>query len=186
MQKFLKILVVLFLFVGFVKSAKSQYFENDPDYVQGIFYGGDIGFSFGYATYIAVNPIVGYRITNRLSSGIGGNYTFAKSNYYGYEGSMYGGNIFASFTIIKNLGNAISFLEGNGILIYAEYNVVNIKNYYSIPGREINYVASPMLGFAFQTPIGGRSYLLMMILYNFNETSISPYPNPVFKFSYQF
>jgi hypothetical protein len=43
-----------------------------------------------------------------------------------------------------------------------------------------------MLGFAFQTPIGGRSYLLMMILYNFNETSISPYPNPVFKFSYQF
>ncbi|MDY0315912.1 MAG: hypothetical protein GX793_08680 [Bacteroidales bacterium] len=186
MSKNFKILLFFFLCLNFASSSNAQYLENNPKPSQRVFYGGDLGFSFGYSTYISVNPIVGYRITNRLSSGIGLNYTFAKSNYYGYIGNMFGGNIFASFTIVKDLGNIISFYQGSGILFYAEYNLMDVSHYYSVPGREVKYVASPMAGFAFQSPISNRSYLLIMVLYNFNETSISPYPNPVIKFSYQF
>lgn len=185
MPKLYKILVISLITLISI-SSKSQYLESNPSVKQRIFFGGDLGFSFGTSTYISVNPIIGYRITNRLSSGLGINYTYAKSNYYNFVGNMYGANVFASFTVVKNLGSVINFYEGSGILLYGEYNVMNISHYYKPLGREINYVYSPMLGVAFQSPISYRSYLLVMLLFNFNETSFSPYPNPVFKFSYQF
>lgn len=178
---------ILFVLLSLVAvNAKAQYLESDPKPLQRIFYGGDLGLSFGTLTYIAVNPVVGYRVTNRLSAGVGANYTYAKSTLYNYQGSMYGGNVFASFTLIKDLGKAIPMYEGSGILLYAEYNVMNISSYYDFPGTSIKYIDSPMLGPAFQTPIGSRSYALIMVLFNFNESSISPYPNPVIKASVQF
>jgi hypothetical protein len=185
----MRILIFSILFVLlslFALNAKAQYLESDPTPLQRIFYGGDIGLSFGSLTYISANPVVGYRITNRLSAGIGANYTYAKSSFYNYQGSMYGGNVFASFAVIKNLGKAIPMYEGSGILLYAEYNVMNISKYYDFPGTSFKYIDSPMLGPAFQTPIGTRSYALIMILFNFNESSMSPYPNPVIKASVQF
>jgi hypothetical protein len=167
-------------------SVNAQYLESDPKPLQRIFYGGDLGLSFGTLTYIAVNPVIGYRLTNRLSAGLGANYTYAKSNFYNYQGSMYGGNVFASYAVIKDLGKAIPMYEGSGILLYAEYNVMNISNYYDFPGTSIKYIDSPMMGPAFQTPIGSRSYMLIMVLFNFNESSMSPFPNPVIKASVQF
>jgi hypothetical protein len=178
---------ILFVLLSLVAvNAKAQYLESEPKPLQRIFYGGDLGLSFGTMTYIAVNPVIGYRITNRLSAGVGVNYAYAKSTFYNYQGSMYGGNVFSSYTLIKDLGKAIPMYEGCGILLYGEYNVMNISNYYDFPGTSIKYVDSPMLGLAFQTPIGSRSYALIMVLFNFNESSMSPYSNPVIKASVQF
>lgn len=180
-------IIIVFCVLSFLScQVYSQYLESEPTPVQRIFYGGDIGLSFGTMTYVSINPIVGYRVTNRLSAGVGVNYTFAKSHYYNYRGSMYGGNVFASFTVIKNLGEVLSFYQGSGILLYGEYNIMNISSYYDFPGTSIKYIASPMAGVAFQSPIGSRSYLLIMILFNFNESSISPYSNPIIKASLQF
>lgn len=185
-MRLVKVLIV-FCTLSFLSSqVYPQYLESEPTAVQRIFYGGNIGLSFGTVTYISVNPLVGYRLTNRISAGVGINYTFAKSNYYNYRGNMYGGNVFASFVIVKNLGEVLSFYQGSGILIYAEYNLMNVSNYYDFPGTSIKYIASPMAGVAFQSPIGTRSYMLIMLLFNFNESSISPYPNPIIKASLQF
>ena len=35
-----------------------------------IFFGGNLGFSFGDITFIEVAPLVGYRITDKLSGGL--------------------------------------------------------------------------------------------------------------------
>lgn len=185
-MRFLFCTILLFGCILFSKYSAAQYLESDPTPLQRIFYGGDIGLSFGTLTYIAVNPAIGYRVTNRFSAGVGANYTYAKSTFYNYQGSMYGGNVFASYAVVKDLGKAIPMYEGIGILLYAEYNVMNISKYYDFPGTSIKYIDSPMLGPAFQTPIGSRSYMLLMVLFNFNESSMSPYPNPVFKASVQF
>ncbi len=170
----------------YLTSANAQYLENNPTVAQRIFYGGDIGLSFGSVTFISANPIIGYRVSNRLSMGTGFNYTYAKSSYYNYEGSMYGGNVFSSYTIIKNLGEVLTAYTGSGILLYAEYSAINISNYYNYPGTTIKWIGTPLAGLAFQTPIGNKSYMLIMVLYNFNECSMSPYSNPVFRVSLQF
>lgn len=180
--------VPLLLFFIFCSSAglNAQYLENEPTKVQRIFWGGELGLSFGSYTHIAVNPVVGYRLTNRLSAGVGVNYTYAKSTYYNYSGNMYGGNIFASFTIIKDMGEVLPMWGGGGILLYAEYNIMNIEDYYDFPGITEKWIPSPMAGPAYQTPIGPKSYMLIMLLFNFNESTLNPYPNPVIKVSVQF
>mgnify|MGYP001287770004 CR=1 FL=1 len=186
MKKIKKYCSCFLIFVLCISTTNAQYLENDSTPANRIFYGGDIGLSFGSVTFISANPIIGYRVSNRLSVGTGINYTYANSSYYDYEGSMYGGNVFASYTIIKDLGEVLNAYQGSGILLYAEYSAMNISNYYDFPGTSIKWIGTPLAGFAFQSPIGERYYMLIMVLYNFNECSMSPYSNPVFRMSMQF
>ncbi len=166
---------------------KAQYLENDPTPVQRIFWGGNLGLMFGSNTYIAVDPVVGYRLTNRISAGVGGNYSWTKSNYYNYTIQTFGGNVFASYTIIKDLGEILPFNDNGAILAYGELSLINISDYYqNSPVSGEVWAYTPLAGLAYQSPVGSRSYVLLMILYNFNESSVSPYPNPVFKVSFQF
>jgi len=186
-MKIIKVFIVsIIVFLSFSASLNAQYLERDSTFSTRFFWGGDIGLSFGSNTYIAVNPVIGYRLTNRLSAGVGANYTYARSEYYNYEGNMYGGNVFASYAIIKNLGEILPIYDGGGILLYGEYSAINISNYYDFPGTVIKWVGTPLAGVAYQSPIGDKSYMLVLLLFNFNESSISPYPNPVFKLSFQF
>jgi hypothetical protein len=184
-KKCLLILGILFL-LAFSGGLRAQYLENDSLPSNRFFWGGDLGLSFGSYTYFAVNPIVGYRLTNRLSAGVGVNYTYSSYDYYNYKGSMYGGNTFASYTIVKNIGDILPIYEGAGILLYGEYSILNISDYYDFPGTSIKWVGTSLAGVAFQTPIGPKSYAMLMILYNFSESRINPYPNPVIKACVQF
>ena len=186
MKKINKCFTILLLLLCFIIEVKAQYLENDSTPSKRIFWGGDLGLSFGTLNNISLNPVIGYRLTNRLSTGVGINYSYAKSSYYNYEGSMYGGNVFSSCTIIKDLGDVLQAYKGSGILIYTEYSAINISNYYDYPGTLIKWIGTPLAGFALQTPIGEKSYMLIMVLYNFNECSMSPYSNPVFRVSMQF
>jgi hypothetical protein len=122
-----------------------------------------------------------------LSAGVGGTYNWTKSKYYNYSGQSYGANVFASFTIIKNIGDVIPIYNAGGLLLYAELSYLNISNYYSITlPNQPSWVYTPLAGIAYQSKIGIKSYLIFMVLYNFNESSYSPYSNPVIKASFQF
>ncbi|MBO7652371.1 MAG: hypothetical protein J6S84_06655 [Bacteroidales bacterium] len=168
----------------------AQYLETDPPSspVQRIFWGGDLNMAFGTVTQISLSPQVGYRITNRLSAGVGIDYLFLYSEEYNFKGSIFGGNVFASFTVIKSLGDLIPFFGTDmGILIYGQFSYTNMGEFYTtLSGEEPMWIASPMLGLGFQIPIGQRSYMLLTIMYNFDESMYSIYSNPVVKISYQF
>lgn len=165
----------------------AQYLENDPTPTQRIFWGGNIGLMFGSYTNISMNPTIGYRLTNRLSAGLGGTYNWTKSTYYDYSGQSYGANVFASFTIIKNLGDAIPINDAGGLLVYGELSYMNIRDYYAIQlPNQPDWVYTPLAGIAYQSPIGIKSYFVFMVLYNFSESIYSPYSNPVIRASFQF
>ena len=181
------ILIIPIIIFCSISGAKAQYLENDTTPSQRIFWGGNLGLMFGSYTYVAVDPIIGYRITNRLSVGIGGNYSWTKSNYDNYTIQTYGGNVFASFTLIKNLGEFLPFNDNGAILAYGELSLINISDFYEVlPPSGAVWAYTPMAGLAYQSPIGQRSYIVFMFLYNFNESSVSPYPNPVFKVCFQY
>ena len=186
MRKFL----FCILLITFALGTNAQYLETEPPPtpVQRIFYGGNLDMAFGMVTQISLSPQVGYRITNRLSAGVGIDYMFVYSEEYSFKGSIFGGNVFASFTVIKSLGDLIPFLGTDmGILVYGQFSYTNMGKFYTVlSGEEPMWIASPMLGLGFQIPIGRRSYMLLSVMYNFNETLYSLYSNPVVKVSYQF
>lgn len=184
-----KLLLVIFL--SFVACGlRAQYLETEPppSPVQRIFYGGDLDLAFGTVTQISLSPQVGYRITNRFSAGVGIDYMFVYSEFYNFKGSIFGGNVFASFTVIKSIGDLIPFFRTDmGILIYGQFSYTNMGKFYTVlSAEEPMRIASPMLGLGFQVPIGRRSYMVLSVMYNFNESMYSLYSNPVVKISYQF
>lgn len=186
MKKLQLLIILSFAVLGL----EAQYLEKDPPPtpVQRIFYGGNLDLAFGTVTQISLSPQVGYRITNRFSAGIGIDYMFLYSEYYNFKGSIFGGNVFASFAVIKSLGELISFLNTDiGVLICGQFSYTNMGKFYTtFLGDEPMWIASPMLGLGFQAPIGRRSYMLLSIMYNFDESLYSLYSNPVVKISYQF
>ena len=186
----MKKILLSILFLASVLGLDAQYLEKDPppSPVQRIFFGGNLDMGFGTVTQISLSPEVGYRITNRLSAGLGIDYMFVYSEEYNFKGSIFGGSVFASFTVIKSLGELIPFLGTDmGILVYGQFSYTNMGKFYTVlSAEEPMWIASPMLGLGFQVPIGRRSYMVLSVMYNFNESMYSLYSNPVVKISYQF
>ena len=63
--------VIFFISVG----AAGQYKKNNQNFKR-FFFGGDFWLSFGTNAYINVSPMVGYRITERFSAGVGPIYIY--------------------------------------------------------------------------------------------------------------
>jgi len=63
-----------------------------------IYIGGNFGLQFGNYTIVDLSPQIGYRITDRLTSGIGITYMYLKYTdpvyNFSYKTNIYGGSIF--------------------------------------------------------------------------------------------
>ena len=146
-------------------------------------FGGNIGLAFGTDTYIHISPLIGYKATNRLTTGIGLSYTYVKYSY-DYEGHSYGGSVFAEFVVVKSITDIIPLNLNFGLSIYGENNLLNVKNLYKYDN--VTWINNPMLGISLRLPISQRTYASFMVLYNFNESRYSPYTNPVIRISFNF
>jgi hypothetical protein len=177
--------IIIIILFAITNNSHSQYLESEPNKWERIFYGGNLGLNFGTTTIISLNPTIGYRLTNRLSTGLGGYYIFMDSKTYNTSYSFYGYSLFASYNIFKGIGDYIPFAsEYTSILLYGEYNIMNIKDFSPVTNNM--YQENPMIGIAFQTQYSKRAYLVFKILYNLNESLYSIFPNPVIKVSMQF
>jgi hypothetical protein len=138
-----------------------------------IFVGGFIGLQFGTFTAVSVNTLAGYRITNRLSAGIGGTYMYANDRYW--EQSMtshtYGGSLFARFRVIEK---AFIHAENEWLSVVSRADHLD-------DGRrrisETNFLLGPGYGFS----LSPRARLNILLLYNFNENSQVYFDNPFFR-----
>jgi hypothetical protein len=183
-----RIIYTIFIVV-FALNANAQYLDSNPTWKQRIFWGGGFGLTLGSITHIDVSPIVGYRVTNRFSAGIGGTYQYYNYSAYNIKTSIYGGKVFASYTIIKDIANVLPFGENmGGLLLHAEAEGLNVEKriFYLSNDNDRVWVFSPLAGIGYQLPVGMRRYLIVYVLFNFNEGQNSPYSNPVFRMSLQF
>src|SRR3972149_2613413 len=113
------ILVLLFTFSSFsitqaidsVKAEeeiKAEIPQNAPTGESRWYYGGNIGFSFwNDYFYLGVYPLVGYKVTPKLSLGAKIGYTNISDDRYepfpALKTSNYGGSIFSRYRIIPQL-----------------------------------------------------------------------------------
>ena len=154
-----------------------------------IFFGGNIFLQLGTYTDIQLAPLVGYWLTPRLAAGAGVKYEYYK--YLSSGTNIYGGSVFTSFLVIKNLNNVLDFIHSNvGIMAHAEYEVLSMDNrFFEIPwisttGRflEQNFY----VGGGIRQPVGENGSVYMMILWNLNQNLSSFYSSPEFRIGVTF
>lgn len=133
-----------------------------------VYFGGNLGASFGYFTFVDISPLVGYRFTERFTAGLGATYIYIKSNYYDYETSFYGGRIFSRYFITES------------IFAHAEQEVLRGKFYEPTNDFRLNShtIGNTYIGGGYQSKIGMNSGVFILVLYNLNSSFYSKQINP--------
>ncbi len=144
---------------------------SDMEHRERIFVGGMIGLQLGTLTAVSINLHGGYRLTNRLSAGIGGMYQYANDRWFGesYSSHVYGGSVFARFGLAGDL------------FLHAEYERLQVESRLSLQPpderpriTEQNY----LLGAGYGLRLSESAVINLMLLYNFNDDSQVHFSNP--------
>jgi hypothetical protein len=179
-NNFTFLFVILVLIPGILPA---QDFQQEPEkrFVDKLFFGGGLGLQFGTVTLIDISPVIGYRVTEKLETGIGLTYKYYKYNDYYNLGSdlktnIIGGSVFARYHILENL------------FAHIEYESLHYRydEYYG-SGSSITFdqrtavYNSIFVGGGYRQRISSGSYFFIMALWNLNDGAYSPYSNPVLR-----
>jgi len=138
-----------------------------------IFFGGSLGMQFGSITVINVSPMVGFKLTNKMDVGLTGTYQYYNNKYFSGSSDIFGGSLFARHTIYKQIFAHIEYEALSlGSARFSQTNIETNRFW------EQNYFA----GGGVRLHLGGKAYLNLMLLYNFNTDSKVYYQNPLFRF----
>ena len=149
----------------------------------------ELWLSFGTTTYIEVAPMVGYHVLDRLAVGLGPHYMYqshkATPSYpYAYQTHSYGLKGFARFSLITNAEEWLPIKLFSELFVHAEYEGLSLEKQYYVPpytddGRFI--YRGLLLGGGLSQRVGVYNTVSFTILWDVNESSVSPYSNPVFR-----
>ncbi|MBL6963897.1 MAG: hypothetical protein ISR55_08740 [Bacteroidetes bacterium] len=138
--------------------------------------GGGAGMQFGNQTVIEISPKLAYHLTNKMNLGVGLTYSFYRINLdrmYGhgglYQTSIYGGSAFANYMLFSNL------------FAHLEYELLNFEQYDNL-AQEFNrkWLGSFFVGGGYRQYFNNdKSYLQIVLLYNLNYQTNSPYSSPL-------
>lgn len=147
--------------------------EERKAFIDRLYFGGSFGLQFGTYTNISLFPILGYKVTDKLSVGPGIVYHFI--SFRGESLQNYGGRLFAQHELLNGV------IGDGALLVHGEVEVLSYENYWNAYSIEATRrtVTTPLAGVGYRQSAGRVSFDLLL-LYNFNEVD-SPYANPVIR-----
>lgn len=148
-------------------------------------FGGNFGLSFGNITRVDVAPLIGYKVTDKFTTGVGINYHYLRlrdalifdpfTNTFfqvqDFSQSYYGGRLFGQYFIVPQvfLWGELEALSGRFLETDDLNNNIEVRK----------WIYSPLVGAGFFQSFGGRGGINAMILYNLNYNSnLSFYNSP--------
>lgn len=184
-MKYLKasIIFVFTLSVHFVAAQDNQVQQNasKPAFLEKIFVGGGFGAGFGDYTYINVSPIIGYRVTSRLSVGMRLMYQYTTFDYFDFQDQKtktYNGNDFG-------IGGFARLTVYGPLYLQAEYEHLSYDELNYLGDKYRSSFDSYMAGGGLAQPLGQRAVLFMTAMYNFSYNNFNasnvyrvPYNSP--------
>ncbi len=146
---------------------------SDKKWKDRIIVGGNVSAQFGNATFVEVSPLVGYRITEDLTSGLGFTYQYLSENYnvynfYDYKATVMGARIFSQYDLIF------------GIFAHAEYEY----SWYKFTYEDVNLgeyegaVPAFFVGGGYNYQISDNARFQIIALYDVLHSAESIYINP--------
>jgi hypothetical protein len=172
---------IFFLSFWTPSTVQAQFSDQEKDlrkdFKSRLYFGGGFGLQFGSVTLIELSPLVGYKVTPKLSFGLSPTYKFYKfrDSYYssGYQKTnVFGGSVFGRYMIFQ------------GIFAHAEYETLFYNTV--VPGypRDMQQYNSMFVGGGYQQNIGGNAGMYALVLWNLNDQMNSPYSNPVIRIGF--
>lgn len=168
---------VLFVLVFFYGATSMAQNGNEIDESSGfrdrVFIGGNLGLSFGDVTNIQIAPIVGYRVTNAFSIGLGPQYQYTRIKFNGgsdLTSNNYGFNAFARYNVY------------DPFFIQAEYEYLNFELFRQDLTSFRDNFSSVLIGGGISQPIGARAFFNLTVLYNLSydqSEPFQPYDSPL-------
>lgn len=182
-MKFRKALLLMVLAAGYCLVAPAQDTNPAPaktpaaarpSFGERLFFGGNLGLSFGSLTFINISPTVGYRFTDRFGAGLGPAYSYYSDNRdknYRYTTNTYGGRLFGQYMLLDNL------------MLYSEYEMINVEVPNLLFTKLVRRnISSLFVGGGYMQRFGnGNSGISLMLLYNVMESDYNIYENPIIR-----
>ena len=182
------VIILAFVYMGILRTV-GQY--EVPSRQGKFFLVPEFWLSFGTTTYIEVAPMVGYHVNDRLAVGLGPHYIYqsrkATPSYpYSYQTHVYGMKGFARFALITHAEEFLPINLFNDLFAHVEYEGMSLeKDIYYQQGDEGRFIYQAFLvGGGLSQRIGMYNSVSFMVLWNLNESSSSPYSNPVFRLGF--
>ena len=149
--------------------------KQEMNWQDRLFWGGTVGAWFGTQTFIDLSPLVGIKITDKLSVGVGFIYNYYNYSYggYKYQTSLYGSRLYARYFVWENV-----FLQAG----WDKINRDNPNPYYNASERV--WVDNLLVGGGVRYPVSDKLYLVATGLWNLNQSSLSPYANPIIQIGF--
>lgn len=166
------LLATLFVLSLNVSAQTDKEIQDNSSFLERVYVGGNLGLQFGDVTNIQIAPIVGYRITNDFSAGVGVQYQYTKLKRFApaLTSNNYGASVFTRYRIKSPF-----FLQ-------AEYEYLNYENFISATEKSRRSISSIFVGGGISQPIGANAAFTLSVMYNlsYDETDInSPYSSPL-------
>lgn len=152
-----------------------------------IVFGGGFGFGFGNVTNISISPIVGYRVSDRFSAGVGMGYQYLRVKNYSelrdasnnpvykpLTGSLYSPSVWMRYVLWNNIFAHIEY-EHN-FITQRQYRNNNSIYMGAIEEVKLNVNAPSLLvGAGIRQPVSDRVSILFQGLYDVLQDKNSPY-----------
>lgn len=146
--------------------------KQQPPLYKRVYLGGYGSLTVGSYTRIGVYPLIGYKITSKLSTGLKIGYEYVSDNRYTthYTTNNYGGSIFARYRVIPRLYG------------HVEYEMINYELYNFDGTSNREWIPFLYVGGGYSQPIGRNVWLTAQVLFDVLQDDRSPYNrwDPVF------
>jgi hypothetical protein len=130
-----------------------------------MYFGGYVNASFGDYTVIGIEPLVGYKLTRRLS--IGGKFSYEyisdKRDDVEYNASNYGFSVFSRMRVSQR------------VYAHTEYSMMNYKLFDDFGNEDRKWVPFLFLGGGISQPITSNTWLNAEVLFDVLQNENSPY-----------
>lgn len=148
--------------------------KDEKPFIDRLFWGGNIGAWVGNPTFVDVSPLIGYKVTDKFSVGVGAiyNYYSYRYNNYKYSVNFYGAKVMARYFILEN------------VYLQAGYDRINRDNPYSLKPNARIWIENILVGGGLRYPVSDNIYCAASALWNLNDTPLSPYPNPIIQIGF--
>lgn len=133
-----------------------------------LFFGGYVRLSFGDYSVIGIEPMVGYRVSKKFSTGVKLRYDYIRDSRYAetQTSSNYGGSIFGRYRITPKFYAQLEPAMYNYELFYV--NGGNITS-------EREWVPYLFAGGGVRQPLGGKAWVYGEIMFDLLMDDKSPY-----------
>jgi len=149
----------------------NPYFQKPKsDFSQRLYFGGSLGLVFGSYTSISLWPLVGYKVTPKMSFGIQPGYEFISYDYYGYDftSNNFGIRFFNRFRFIEQAFTHAEFA-------YIKYDVPWINQVTNEVETDSYWVPFLFLGGGYVQSVGGAGSVYFQVLFDVINDENSPY-----------